>query len=319
MSGRPRAWILNLDAEHELEARQNYAPTLHMLAIVARESPRLVGTLVAPGDVVLTERDVLQQTDAARAARGLTGVAWCPTQRAKAILAAAGATPLPTPGMEILRNVNARPFAARLRASFSEGSFDKHVAATLDEALEVIARPAGLGWLVRRTFGAAGRGRRRVAAGRPTEDELRWLVASLRRGPLVVEPWVEVEREYTRSGWVHRSGEISISRPCFQQTTRHGAWTGTECAGAGEVPRADDERLARTMSVVGAALHEAGYFGPYGIDAYRHRAHDGTQRSLLNPLSEINARFTMDWATAFAADPALGIAHDRAASLLRDG
>ena len=45
-------------------------------------------------------------------------------------------------------------------------------------------------------------------------------------------------------------------------------------------------------------LARAGYFGPFGIDAYRHRAQDGSARTVLNPLSEINARFTMDWALA---------------------
>jgi hypothetical protein len=51
----PRVWVLNLDAEHELEAGARYAPTRHLAAIVARESRRLLGTLVAPGDVVLVK------------------------------------------------------------------------------------------------------------------------------------------------------------------------------------------------------------------------------------------------------------------------
>ena len=42
MSAARRAWLLNLDAERELEARQNYAPTLHVLGIIERESPRLL-------------------------------------------------------------------------------------------------------------------------------------------------------------------------------------------------------------------------------------------------------------------------------------
>ena len=33
MSTEPRAWVLNLDAEHELEARGRYQPTQHVLAI----------------------------------------------------------------------------------------------------------------------------------------------------------------------------------------------------------------------------------------------------------------------------------------------
>lgn len=319
MTHPPRAWVLNLDAEHELEARSSYTPPARLSGIVARESTRLIGTLVAPGDVVLTEADIRAGSPAARAARGMPGTAWCPTARARKLLAAAGTLPPAAPSVEVIATVNARPFTARLRASLAEGSFDKLVAANLDEALAVLARPAPEGWLVRRTFGAAGRGRRRLRVGRPTEGELSWLIASLRLGPLVLEPWVEVVREYTRSGWVHPDGELSLSRPCFQQTTPHGAWTRTDCAGAGEVPRADDDRLAHTMTCVGHALAEAGYFGPFGIDAFLHRVPGDPGRTVLNPLSEINARFTMDWATAFAADPTRGVAHAAAAELLARG
>lgn len=316
MSERRRAWILNLDAEHELEATRSYAPTRHLAEIVLRESRQLVGRLTAPGDVVLTEADVEQRTAAARAARGCLGVAWCPTPRALRMLAAVGAEATRAPAVGVLRTVNARPFAAAVRAPLVGRSFEKHVAASIDEVLSLVTRPADDGWLVRRTFGAAGRGRRRLAAGKPSESERLWLAASLRFGPLVVEPWVRIVREYTRSGFVAEDGTITVSRPCFQETTPHGAWTRTQCFGAGELERSDDERLAATMHVAGSALARAGYFGPYGIDAYRHRALDGSRATVLNPLSEINARFTMDWATAFAPDPGLGVAHARAASLV---
>ena len=35
-------------------------------------------------------------------------------------------------------------------------------------------------------------------------------------GPLVIEPWVEVTREYTRSAGLRHSGEVVISAPCFE-------------------------------------------------------------------------------------------------------
>ncbi len=305
MSHRPRAWILNLDAEHELEARHHYAPTQHLSAIVARESRRLIGTLVAPDDVVLTAGDLVRDSDPPRRAEGLTGLAWCPTPRALASLRAAGAEPMNAPSLDVLRAVNARPFAAFVRAPLARASFEKHLALTLDEVLARVAQPARDGWLVRRTFGAAGRGRRRLHAGTPSPDERAWIEASLRLGPLVVEPWVRVTREYTRSGWVHQRGDVVISPPCFQETTEHGAWTRTERAGRGDLDREDDARLEEAFAAAGSALARAGYFGPFGIDAYRHRAHDRNVE-VLNPLSEINARFTMDWSTAMVASPEKG-------------
>jgi phosphoribosylaminoimidazole carboxylase (NCAIR synthetase) len=198
----------------------------------------------------------------------------------------------------VLQRVNARPFAAEVRVPLAGASFAKEIAATLDEARAALARPTLDGWLVRRTFGAAGRGRRRIAAGKPTAAELAWLVASLRLGALVIEPWVTVTREYTRSAWVAPSGAVTISRPCFQETTSSGAWTRTEAAERGAVSRDDDARLAEAVEAAGKALARAGYFGPFGIDAFRHRSAHG---EVLNPLSEINARYTMDFATAFDA------------------
>ena len=265
-STRPIAWVLNLDAENELEAGPRYAPTFALREIVARESRRLLDALVAPGDVVL-------DPDAVRGgeARGLPGLAWSPTPRALRALEKAGAICMQAPDVEILRAVNRRPFAARVRAPLRRDAFHKHVAFHLEEALETLARPVPSGWLVRRSFGAAGRGRRRLASGKPSAAERAWLVASLRRGPLVLEPFVQVTREFTRSGWVGESGEVVVSPPCFQAVSRTGAWSRTEAAGAGEVARGDDERLEEACARAGDELAAAGYFGPYGIDAFRYR------------------------------------------------
>lgn len=292
MSAAPRAWVLNLDAEHELEAGRGYAPTKHLRAIVARERTRLVGTLVRPGDRVLTQEDCL-----AGSARGLEGVAWSPTPRALALLELAGAELRPAPSFDTLRRVNMRPFALGVRAPLARASFAKQRATSMERALELLANPAPDGWLVRRSFGAAGRGRRRIAAGRPTADEKQWLVASLRRGPLVLEPWVQITREYTRNGWVHSDGRVEVLAPGLQETTREGAWIRTASAASQDLRDEDDLRLGEAVESAGLALGAAGYFGPFGIDAFRHRALDGRgPREVLNPLSEINARYTMDWA-----------------------
>jgi hypothetical protein len=307
----PRVWVLNLDAESELDAVRSYSPTQHMRAIVERERARLLETLVAPGDVVLTEDDFSHTGAALRHAHGLSGLAWSPTPRALAQLRAAGAVLPEAPGLDTLRRVNARAFAAQVRAPWREASFDKHIVTSLEDLLARLAQPAPHGWLVRRTFGAAGRGRRRIAAGRPSSADSAWLAAGLSRGALVVEPWVEVLREYTRSAWLHADGELTISPPCLQRTTEHGAWSLTERAEVGAVSRADDAALEQMVAQAGAALAREGYFGPFGIDAYRHRALDGSARSVLNPLSEINARFTMDWATAMAQEPRDGEALER--------
>ena len=52
--------------------------------------------------------------------------------------------------------------------------------------------------------------------------------------------------------------------------------------------------LKRAARCAAEALLEAGYFGPFGIDAYRWRAGAAAH---FNARSEINARYSMGWAT----------------------
>lgn len=293
----PTAWVLNLDAEEELAAGRRYQPTRQLAAIVARQARRLVdeasalASFVRPGDLIVDEHT------APGAARGLRGRAWCPTPRAVALLERAGATIDAGPTLDVLRTVNARDFTARLRPQLRGEDFAKTVVHDLDAALEHLARPAPLGWLVRRTFGAAGRGRMRLGA-RPVEHELKWLTASLAKGPVVIEPWVDVVQEITVSGAVDARGAVTVTAPCFQAVDGAGAWNATVRAGAGEVARDHDALLLDACQRVGDALAAAHYAGPFGIDAFRYRSEPGAAVR-LNALSEINARLTMDWGVAF--------------------
>ena len=56
------------------------------------------------------------------------------------------------------------------------------------------------------------------------------------------------------------------------------------------------QRLQEALEAAGRALAEAGHHGAFGIDAFLHRWKGSVE---LNPLSEINARYTMDWALSF--------------------
>ena len=108
-------WVLNLDAEHELETVGAYTPSAHMRSVVAAQQRKLLGTLLGPDDILLTEANLDGYTESG-ALRGLSGLAWCPTPRALSMLDAVGAIPESAPSVDILRRVNARPFASEVRA-----------------------------------------------------------------------------------------------------------------------------------------------------------------------------------------------------------
>src|SRR5690606_32524701 len=77
-----------------------------------------------------------------------------------------------------------------------------------------------------------------------------------------------------------------------QNTASPNAAQGT----AQDTALAPSERAAlyEQVRAVSLALHAVGYFGPFGIDAFRYESSEGPR---FNPRSEINARYTLAFAT----------------------
>jgi hypothetical protein len=84
-----------------------------------------------------------------------------------------------------------------------------------------------------------------------------------------------------------------------QQCDARGAWLAT-CPFAPS--NEHEQRIALVMheqaELVAAALARAGYFGPFGVDAFSYRAPDGTRA--IQPRSEINARYGMGYAVGMS-------------------
>ena len=280
--GARRLWLFNLDAELELASRGPYQTAKHVARAL---EPVLIHArkLMAPGDAWLEDEDARKPDW-----RGWVGRAWCPTPSASRRLARVGAQLEPSPAIEILRRVNHRRFALELGggaplARYVETEAD--VAATLREA-------SSAAWLFKKPFGFAGRGQRRIA-GAPSKDDRRWLEDALRHGGFLAEPWLDIERELSLHGLLDPSGRHTLGRVCVQQTNRFRAWISTVPAGPEDIDPAQVATLRGRGVAVAEALAAAGYFGPFGVDAYLWRAAQGTLE--LNPLSELNARYTMGY------------------------
>ena len=67
-----------------------------------------------------------------------------------------------------------------------------------------------------------------------------------------------------------------------------------------ELDESENQSLFTQGDRVGNALGRAGYFGPFGIDAYRYELNG---RMGFCALSEINARYTMGFVTGFPRHP----------------
>ncbi|HEU5073060.1 MAG TPA: hypothetical protein VFU02_02790, partial [Polyangiaceae bacterium] len=58
------------------------------------------------------------------------------------------------------------------------------------------------------------------------------------------------------------------------------------------------QSLEQAATTVASYLVRLGYFGPFGVDAFSWCSATGV---LLNPVSDVNARFTLAWATGMGA------------------
>ncbi|HEU4538255.1 MAG TPA: hypothetical protein VFS00_29240, partial [Polyangiaceae bacterium] len=96
-----------------------------------------------------------------------------------------------------------------------------------------------------------------------------------------------------------RAGACRLGAPTEQRCDERGAWVDSRVAPAGALADAERRALADAGAKAAEALHRAGYFGPFNLDAFRWRGPDGAPR--FNPRCEINARYSMGWAVGMGA------------------
>jgi hypothetical protein len=285
--------VLNLDAEQELRDPRGYTRSAATQAQLLQAIGRVQG-LLRPGDLVV---DLLDPERVAGCAAGLEGVAWCPTPLALARLAESGATLPEAPPVELLRRVNERAFALGLGGAGFESVYLRDV----EGVAAALAKGEGP-WLLKRGLSFAGRGHRRLY-GDLSEADRRWCHNAFRFGDgVVLEPLVEREEDFAQHGFVTRSGELRLGRPLRQHCDAKGRWVGASpqsASGSGRLSRTEEEGLRESALEAGRALAEAGYFGPFGVDAFRYSRRG---ERAFNPLVELNARYSMAWGLAVCSD-----------------
>jgi phosphoribosylaminoimidazole carboxylase (NCAIR synthetase) len=279
---RRYAWVFNLDAELELlRGRPGYVPQRKLLAQLA-EHGQSSRALMAETDVELGRGSTVPA--------GRHGRAWCPTPMALALMQAHGVEPEPHPAASVLRRVNHRLFAHELGGGLPQQAYVR----SREQLLGVLGA-YHRHWLMKRPLGFAGRGQLR-AIGPLTEKQWTWVDASLEREGILVEPLVRPSFEVSLHGFVWRDGEYELGRVCAQQISERGAFRGVRLAQADELSPGETEALFERAHAVAQALRAAGYFGPFGIDGYRYEAG-------FCALGEINARYTLGFATGFPRRP----------------
>ncbi|MEM9593308.1 MAG: hypothetical protein AAGD06_03555 [Acidobacteriota bacterium] len=189
-------------------------------------------------------------------------------------------------GLELGRRLGLAPDGATFVGSLAE----------VDDA----ARRAPGPWVVKACLSAAGRSRyvHRPAADPHGVKGARRRVERLLRhhGPLLYEPWEDRTDDFGVVLWVG-ADDHRVAALHRQGVDREGRFLGPDSirdAGAA-LSESDRRRLHRVAGWVADGLRGAGYLGPAGLDAWRHRTEHGLE---LRPFGEINARFTFGWLAA---------------------
>jgi hypothetical protein len=162
-----------------------------------------------------------------------------------------------------------------------------------------VLRRAGRPLLLKRPLAFAGRGQMRADASL-SNKQWSWIDASLRKDGLIAEPLVTPTLEVSLHGFLWRDGHHELGRLCVQEVSDRGVFRSVRLAIRTELQATEEQALLGAGERVAAALSAAGYFGPFGIDAYRYE--DETHSGFCG-LSEINARYTMGFVTGFPRHP----------------
>ena len=110
----------------------------------------------------------------------------------------------------------------------------------------------------------------------------------------MVEPCVVRAIDAALHGFISASGQLTLGEPTVQSIATSGAWLGSARAGPLDLSPDEHRALLDAAEAAAGALVSAGYFGPFGIDAFRWIDAYGVPQ--FHPRCEINARYSMGWA-----------------------
>lgn len=213
---------------------------------------------------------------------------------------------LDAPLHELLWHVSPAP--PPVVAAVHHRAFCLEVARSLGRALpgaRMVSSPADLEtesgeWILKAPLSAAGRSRYLHRAGESLDEPaVRRRIERLfeRHGPLLFEPWMDRTDDFGCVAVLNSSG-FRLAGFHRLLVDRRGQFAGIELSASfrGFESLTGEERTAmeEALDATARALRQAGYSGPFGIDAWRYRGHplQAGGEPAFHPLGEINARMT---------------------------
>lgn len=212
-----------------------------------------------------------------------------------ATLAASSGHPSEHPHPEVVRQVNHRGFLAAIEAEHEPAtapSLHLDLESLLARTRELLVKVPRV--VAKGAFGSASTGNLRLARHELEDPQGALRLGQLleRHGAVVLEQWLARRLDLCATGAVDRDGRVHFERLDRTVHTDSGSPLGTLFSPGDPLVEPHLEQMSEAVEIVGRALFEAGYFGPFCLDALVHEV-DGALR--LRRFVDCNARHPVSW------------------------
>jgi hypothetical protein len=304
-----RLFVANLHFESELAAARGWNPAASLRRISAERVPSWIA-LADDDDLIWTPEPIADSFWRSLAVQGLPQVrganeppqeefelvpwGWSPSTRMLG-----GRTS--QPGQEAVRLGNSRQWSFKLEQQLNVALPGAARIERVAEFADVVRRSASQfgeteskhAWVIKANFGMAARERILGCGSSLSIANDRWLQRRLQSdGAVYFEPWLrrraEVGIQWTLPTTGHSQPELQGITPLL--TDQQGGYRGSEFSLDATIPR-EWQCAVEVTQQAASRLQQIGYFGPLGIDAAIYE--DSKGRTLVRPLQDINARYTM--------------------------
>ncbi|MBA2661965.1 MAG: hypothetical protein H0U74_06690 [Bradymonadaceae bacterium] len=270
--------LANLDFEYELATGPTYITPKAVARVIGRW--RHILRLLPGFEDARTIMAEATATEATATEAPGELLVWGVTARTAALLARPN-----FPSIDAVRLANDKRFSHALEVRLGISLPTSCIVASPVE-LERAASASAFDWVAKHPLGVSGRERILGKAGRIDEPAARWAARQFDAGwQLVFEPWVAREREYSLQFDIAPQGFVSFVGACELLTDSVGTFRGHQSLADNSICT----QLVEAALPALAAVFEAGYHGPVGIDALVGRLGD---EFIARPITEINARHT---------------------------
>ncbi len=150
------------------------------------------------------------------------------------------------------------------------------------------------GFTLKPRWGTSGRGRVPGRSGRVDDAVRRGFRGLAQKGGAILEPWLDKTMDLSAQFAIGNLSEVHLLGTTRQWVSASGMYQGNSgIIGHARTIRSGtsyDEKMIEIGNYIGGKMADAGFCGPFGIDAMVYRGPIG--QAILRPCVEVNARWT---------------------------